>query len=396
MSAFATTSYAASAAANYAAAATALSAAATHAGPIASPTPSPASPATADRTAAAPTPPAPAARMRETRRLRAINLLLDQAELEDRCAFPTARVDEAALRARVATGLLVNPFPQLFARASYWERLKPDAQALHVIRSAHLMHADWVFAQYSAALVHGLSVSYRLLDPVCLSVPWRVHTASTRRVRRLCAERVQRRLVAGIPVTALRQTLLECLLDAPLPDGLAIADSALRRHGIAREELVDYVRRAGKGRHGIRRALRTASLADSRAESGGESILRGRVIELGYLAPTDLQPTLADPVDQGRSYRPDLVWHLPDGRCVLGELDGCAKYRDADMLNGRTTLDVLLDERQRESRLTALGFPVMRFRYDKLRQPGYLEQILNAYQIPRADAPAGLATRPAA
>lgn len=82
-------------------------------------------------------------------------------------------------------------------------------------------------------------------------------------------------------------------------------------------------------------------------------------------------------------YRVDMLWEFNDGRCVIGEVDGARKYKDADCLKGKTTQDVLIEERQRESRLTALGMSVMRILVRQIFEPGYMESLLEAFGIPR-------------
>lgn len=323
-------------------------------------------------------------RRRETRRAAHVNQQLLQAECENRCAYALTEQDARAMRARLRDGALASPFPLLYARTTYWNQLSPVERELHVIRGAHELHRDWVFCSYSAALVYGLSVSYHLLGCVHVLLPRGVHTASTQRIKRHVGKLGATRLVGGVTVTPLMETVLDCLLTAPLPDALAIADSALRRYNITASDLQTYVKRHGYRRHGIKRALRAASLVDARAESGGESALRGVIIEAGYLPPTDLQVELPDPTDPRRTFRPDLFWQLGDGRQIAGELDGRGKYEDSAMLAGRDTLDALLDERQRESRITALGLPVMRFLASRLREQGYVARILEAFGIPRA------------
>ena len=54
------------------------------------------------------------------------------------------------------------------------------------------------------------------------------------------------------------------------------------------------------------------------------------------------------------------------------------KYEDDALLAGRTTVDVLLRERQRESRLTMLGMPVVRFTMEDVMTPGKLARFLKA------------------
>jgi len=109
---------------------------------------------------------------------------------------------------------------------------------------------------------------------------------------------------------------------------------------------------------------------------------RAAIIEEGFELP-DLQVELHDPMD-GAAYRVDFLWTCPDGRRIIGELDGWEKYLDPAMTEGRGTLGVLVAERQRESRITMSGASVVRFSYRQVRDHGYLARLLAAYGVPRA------------
>ena len=60
-----------------------------------------------------------------------------------------------------------------------------------------------------------------------------------------------------------------------------------------------------------------------------------------------------------------------------------AKYHDPDLTNGEDAVEVLVRERQRESRLTLLGYPVLRFTYDDLSHPARLHHLLRTAGIPQ-------------
>ncbi|MFZ2756017.1 MAG: hypothetical protein WAY93_04025, partial [Atopobiaceae bacterium] len=135
---------------------------------------------------------------------------------------------------------------------------------------------------------------------------------------------------------------------------------------------------------GIRQARRVASLADGRAENGGESIARATMVELGFALP-ELQAEFRDPVG-GNAYRVDFLWSLPGGQQVAGELDGREKYVNPSMTGGRTPVEVLTAERRRESRLTACGVKVLRFSLPEVLDHPYFARLLEAYGIPRRRA----------
>ena len=53
-------------------------------------------------------------------------------------------------------------------------------------------------------------------------------------------------------------------------------------------------------------------------------------------------------------------------------------------MNGKGTIEVLLDERQREAALSSLGLEIMRIRWPDLLDSAMLSSIMNAYRIPTA------------
>ena len=80
----------------------------------------------------------------------------------------------------------------------------------------------------------------------------------------------------------------------------------------------------------------------------------------------------------------DFVFELTDGKTVLGEFDGRAKYEDEQLRAGSSTIDVLLKERQRESRLTLMDVRIVRFNWNDVRTPGRLVRMLAAAGVTRA------------
>lgn len=136
-------------------------------------------------------------------------------------------------------------------------------------------------------------------------------------------------------VTGALRTVLDCAGDLPFPDGLAVADSALRHRAVGPDELVSAAA-ASPGR-GRQRRLRVAAAASPLAANPFESALRALAIEAG------LQVVPQVPLFTGaRWVRPDL---LDDGRGLAVEAESfrwhgerwqltndCVKYNDLTML----------------------------------------------------------------
>lgn len=281
------------------------------------------------------------------------------------------------LRRHAIKGEVVEPFWRMFMLASRWSTLRRDERERFIIRGYAVAHPQAVFCSTSAVVMHGISVSYERLGTIHLlsdhDVPKQGATAVARhRGHRQGVERVD-----GVLVTPLMPSGVDAMRGGSFPDALVVADALLCRLGITRSALMEAVERLARGSKGVEVARRAAAYADARAENGGESYARAVMIQDG-IVPTDLQRTYRDPLDARFSFRPDFVFELVSGKKVLGELDGKLKYVDEDMLGGRDSLDVLLDERQRESRLTMLDMPVVRFRMKDVLMPGRLATLFAA------------------
>lgn len=316
-----------------------------------------------------------------------VERLLDAAERAGSCLVPD-RVDVAQrLRRLVAGGALLSPRPGMFVRRCHWDGLPPDARDLHVIRALAVRHPGWVFCRQSAALAHGLWVSWEACG--------KVHVMSTQPANRRSTGIILRHhttalnfvtVEGGVRVTSLDRTAFDCLRSLSFRVGLGVADSWLRITGRTREDLLDMVEDMGLSCPGVSQAWETASHADGRSENGGESYARAAMIELGFAAP-ELQVEVRDPIDRWRTYRPDYRWVLPDGSVVYGELDGRAKYTERDMVGDDLPEDVRQAERLRESRIALPGRSVVRFSRQDVDDPMRLSAILSAYGVPRGENP---------
>lgn len=313
-----------------------------------------------------------------------------------RCYVPSSAKEARLLRRHVLEDDVVEPFPQLFADAALWEGLRRNERELQVIRGYALMHPNAVFCSTSAVLLHGLPVSFNQLGIIHLYTNVASPTASTARVARHAVTNPAYTTIDGVKVASIAQAAVESMCASPFADGLAVADGLLRRLDIDRELLGEIVDELSARRKGVATARRVAAYADARAESGGESVARGIMICEG-LVPTDLQRMLRDPVDGRGTYYADFVFELRDGKTVIGEFDGKAKYVDPALLGDKTTIGTLLDERKRESHITLLGIPVARFTWNDVRTRGRLCQILAAAGVTSETiAPCDYRSRPLA
>ena len=310
----------------------------------------------------------------------AINEQLSRAEKNDRCCTPESAARRRAMRER--SGAVIEPIAGLFARRETWERLNPSERTLWLMRGLARRHDDWTFCGASAAVAYGLPVTWGMLTHVFVSVPQGTRGRSSPGIARRHLRDDGTTELEGLRLTSLWRTVFDCLTTFPAADALAIVDRAARLSGASARQIVEYLRTAHRGGRHVRRATEVAALADGRAESGGESIARHAMHELGFASP-ELQVWVEDPVEPGKWFRVDFLWLLPDGSVIIGELDGRQKSERPELMSGRSAVRVLQDERLRESHLTALRPAIVRFDYETARDPARLGALLERYGTPR-------------
>jgi very-short-patch-repair endonuclease len=162
--------------------------------------------------------------------------------------------------------------------------------------------------------------------------------------------------------TSRERTLVDCLRTLPLPESLAVADSALRE-GVARARLVAVARDArGPGSPRVRRV---AALADGRAANPFESALRATCLDVPGLR---VVPRV--PIVEGRWLgRPDLV----DQRLRIA--------LEADSFAWHGERPALRRDANRYNALVAAGWLVLRFgwedvMFEPLQVRGVLEEVV--------------------
>ena len=319
-----------------------------------------------------------------------IDQLLTQAEQEGRCLIPPSTAIRKALLRRIGSAI-VSPMPGLFARLTRWEELNRAQRHVEIVRALAIQHPEWTFCSYSAACLLGLEVSWRHLNVVHACSETKPSARPGARIQRHRTEPAGAIDQGGISITPPIQTVTDCLLQTGFADGMPIADSAISKLGLTREQLMEAVEKRAGARNGraARTALTTLQYADARAESGGESVARAVMIETGF-APDRLQYELTDPFDSTESMRTDFAWERQARELTLGELDGFVKYTDQAMLAGRTTAETLVAERQREAHLSLYGHPLIRFTMNEVRSAGVLAKKLQTAGVRQTALPTWL------
>ena len=296
------------------------------------------------------------------------------------CVMPESPSDAHRLRAAAHAGHVFSPFPQLYVLPNLWATLDRTEQEIRRIRTIAVLHPDWIFSDVSAATMHGLWVTHKLMDKVHIVTTPQAHSRSNKLVERHQITQCESQLVDGVRVTTLERTTFDCLRSYRFRMALPIADSALRKSGNDAEHFTRAFDAFPKScpRHG--RSVEVMGLANGLSDNGGESIARAVMIDQGYMVP-DLQVEVGNRVDSKDVYRVDFRWKLDDGE-VYGELDGRDKYVDPQMTGGRDVVDVLRDERRRESYISGNGAKILRFSYKEVMRTGRFRHLLNSFGIP--------------
>lgn len=322
-----------------------------------------------------------------------LNKLFDQAECENRFLVAPSVPSKRAILRRIASGQawLLELAPWIYARREYYEKLSPKAREYQLIRSLSARHPAWVFCGISAAVLHGLYVSYgdlrndeRVVVEVAGDRRQLIYKLVQIRFRCLVPSPFVQTRVNGIPVTSVVDTVVECARSLPFPQALAVMDSAILYYEIQTADVARKIDALGKRARGVCNARKVVRYASGLSENGGESVARGIMIEEGFRVP-ELQVPVFDQVG-GEDYRVDYYWRLDDGSVIFGEFDGGEKFENERMRKGKSVAQVARAERLRESRLTLQGAKILRFTPETLANRAEFVRLLEAYGVPRDGA----------
>jgi hypothetical protein len=169
--------------------------------------------------------------------------------------------------------------------------------------------------------------------------------------------------IDGLPVTTVARTVVDIARTELLSTAVAMADFSLATpaRGSFGVDAVKTTRIQLQNELDTHPSLRgrkkcelVLTLADGDSGSPGESVSRVGFFVLGFPAPI-LQHEFRD--SEGVMIV-DFWW--PEYNLV-GEFDGLGKYLRNEMTRGRTTAEVVIDEKRREDRIRALGPKVTRW-----------------------------------
>lgn len=254
-------------------------------------------------------------------------------------------------------------------------------------------HAEPVFAGRTAGLLWGFPVP-EVPEKVDVVFPVGYQRGSANGVRRRAfrPESLVTTRIGEWTVLDKIQTAIDLSLGSNFPWAVSAMDRLLNMEPLPAER---RSRRVSKGEVAARiellpsaakqrNALRVLDFADGASMSPGESISRANMHILGFPQP-ELQASFSD--SNGHCATVDFWWKEYG---LVGEFDGRAKYLKPEYLNGRTTSQVVIDEKNRENRLRALGLTVVRWEWSTALDRARLQAVLRGGGL----VPERVASRP--
>lgn len=181
--------------------------------------------------------------------------------------------------------------------------------------------------------------------------------------------------IAGVRVTDLERTTIDCVAQLTPLAGLVLADSALAAG--ARPGLLADLVAQGRGTRGIARVRHVLRFADPGAESAYESASRFVLLRAGLPVPKTQVPVTTR---LGTTWSD---WGWPD-LGILGEYDGRAKYSDTDALIAeKRRQDAILDAGHRLVRVVRqdLTGPDLPARFLRLMPPAVRSAVRPRHEL---------------
>ncbi len=291
------------------------------------------------------------------------------------------------LARRCRSGALVRVRQGVYVDGGAWESLKPwEKYRVRISAAAETFVAPTIFARHSAASVWRIPT-------VGLRLP--IHALTLQNDGGRSRAGVLRHYVPpgglkcvrrdGLLVTGRVRTVLDLAAFTPFTEAVVPVDHVLKPDVAQRlPALTKGLLLAGiEGNYtdAAARRIRTAvEFADPQSGSAGESYSRAIMWAAGFQAP-ELQHEVRD--GSGLVGYTDYYW---DGVRVAGEFDGEEKYVRPEYLKGRTTSQAVVDEKDRENRIRALGNGMVRWAWADLMAARQLERKLAAAGVPRRRA----------
>lgn len=287
-------------------------------------------------------------------------------------------------RNEVAMGKLVRLHRGAFVEKDVLDLRSPRMRyQLHCLGAFHASRTDVVLSHESAAAIHGIPFLGRYPQLIHVLATMQAGTRTEHGFRKHATwfpnAHIEYR--GELVLTDLIRTLVEFACTSTLAGAVAALDWALRNHGqgspapVTKERLIACADGL-EIRRGRKQLLLALDLANPLAESPGESLSRVLIHQLGFPKPT-LQAEFSD--RRGFIGRVDFFW--PEQN-LIGEFDGIAKYIREEYTRGRSSAQIVVEEKIREDRLRASRRGVTRWGWDTATNPQMLFNQLREAGLP--------------
>ncbi len=285
--------------------------------------------------------------------------------------FDLPEAEMAGLSARIVERAVRNGDIRRLTRGIFiadpvWRHASRRDRHLLLVDAAVRLQPRAVVSHHSAAVLHGLPIPWHLPDWVALTTDGSARTATPGTLLRLepaALPQAHLDVRAGLAVTTVDRTVIDCLRELPPPDAVAIGDAALRAGSVSLASL-GLVCAEQRGWPYITSADRCLPILDGRRENWFESWSFARLWLLGIEPP---EPQVAVYDSRGRFLgRVDGLW-LEAG--VVAEADGSGKYLgefDAGGASGEAAARAVLAEKVREDRIRDCGLEFVRWGFDEM------------------------------
>ncbi|MCU1526387.1 MAG: hypothetical protein JWP75_150 [Frondihabitans sp.] len=291
--------------------------------------------------------------------------------------------DDRQLRRLAERGIWARVAPGAYVDGDVWRQLKERERYLTSVHARLLRLPRRVVASHwSAAAAWGFPVpddwprKLQIIDPNCSK------TSTTATILRRAGPIDSHDVCDwdGCSVTRPARTAVDIGLADGFEAGVLVMDFGLHTGLFEKADLLRQL----EGRRGARRFTSTLTALDfahPAAESPGESFSRMAIASRGFPLPT-LQEPFSD--RDGRIGRVDFYWEESG---IVGEFDGLQKYRDPEVMDSRSAVEVIRDEKRRHARLDAHTRVkrVVRWDYPVARRPDELARRLLAVGLARVD-----------
>jgi hypothetical protein len=294
------------------------------------------------------------------------------------CDRGTLGQDNFRLSRAAQSGVLARVKQGVYLPSDIWTSLNPeDRHRLRLAIVERLSGPGLVFSHQSAAALLGLPVLGRWPDTAQVLCDCAAGGRSNRGITRhaLGLAGVPRVTVAGLTVTAPTRTVIDLAATMQFLPAVVAADAAMhvdRRTGrsLTTPAEVRALLEAMMPFRGMRKVQSALDAATTLSDSVGETICRLILAEVGFAGPA-LQVEFRD--SRGLIGYVDFSWRHAR---VLLEFDGEVKYTDPRYTKGLSASQIVVREKNRENRLRALRYQVVRADWDSLRNPAMLLRLL--------------------